>query len=112
MPVLEVSYNLNFNVNIDGVNYFINGNYVEVGITGLRDSLGFSLFQKSVEEKQPDENYSVKDIMKMFFRDPYDENYKEGFLMNVSEDESMDEQFPDHPLSMLRKYVKWVIENN
>lgn len=48
----------------------------------------------------------------MFFRDPYDENYKEGFLMNVSEDESMDEQFPDHPLSMLRKYVKWVIENN
>lgn len=70
MPVLEVSYNLNFNVNIDGVNYFINGNYVEVGITGLRDSLGFSLFQKSVEEKHPGENYSVKDIMKMFFRDP------------------------------------------
>ena len=39
-------------------------------ITGLRDSLGFSLFQKSVEEKHPGENYSVKDIMKMFFRDP------------------------------------------
>lgn len=108
----EVSYNLNFNVNVDGIDYFINGNYGEIGMTGMRDSMGFTMFQNAVKQQNPDEEYTTEDIMQMFFKDPYDENYKEGFLMNISENDFLDEEFPDHPLSMLRKYVQWVIENN
>ena len=48
----------------------------------------------------------------MFFEDPYDSEYREGFLMNFSERDIFDKKFPDHPLSIARKYVKWVLENN
>lgn len=112
MPVPEVSYTLNFNVNIADTDYFINGNYVEVGTTGIRDSLGFAIFQSAVKQQYPDKELSSEDIMQLYFRDPYDENYKTGFLMNASEKAVLDEKFPNHPLSMLRKYVHWVIENN
>lgn len=48
----------------------------------------------------------------MFYKDPYDETYTKGFLMNAAEDEIFDEHFPDNPLTVLRHYIKWVITNN
>ena len=98
LPKPEVSYLLNLNVNVGEDDYFVNGSFTEEGMTGARDSFGFAMFQK--------------EIMKMFFEDPYDSEYREGFLMNFSERDIFDEKFPDHPLSIARKYVKWVLENN
>ena len=101
LPKPEVSYLLNLNVNVG-----------EEGMTGARDSFGFAMFQNAIKEKYPEKHFTTKEIMKMFFEDPYDSEYREGFLMNFSERDIFDEKFPDHPLSIARKYVKWVLENN
>ena len=45
-------------------------------------------------------------------RDPYEARRKKGFLMNWTEDEKYDDLFPYHPLSELREFVHYVIENN
>ena len=45
-------------------------------------------------------------------RDPYDPDRKKGFLMNWTEDEKYDGLFPYHPLSEVRQFVKYVVENN
>ena len=45
-------------------------------------------------------------------RDPYDANRENGILMNWTEDEKFDPLFPNHPLSEMRRFVKFVIENN
>ena len=45
-------------------------------------------------------------------RDPYDAQRNKGLLMNWIEDEKYDGLFPKHPLSEMRYFVKYVIENN
>ena len=112
LPKPEVSYLLNLNVNVGEDDYFVNGSFTEEGMTGARDSFGFAMFQNAIKEKYPEKHFTTKEIMKMFFEDPYDAEYREGFLMNFSERDIFDEKFPDHPLSIARKYVKWVLENN
>ena len=108
----EVSYCLNFNVNLGGDDYYINGSFTEEGMTGARDSFGFAVFQNAVQKQHPDEHYTTKELLQMFYKDPYNSDYRKGFLMNFSERDLFDERFPEHPLSMIRKYVKWVIKNN
>ena len=112
LPKPEVSYLLNLNVNVGEDDYFINGSFTEEGMTGARDSFGFAMFQNAIKEKSPEKHFTTKEMMKRFFEDPYDSEYREGFLMNFSERDIFDERFPDHPLSIARKYVKWVLENN
>ena len=41
-------------------------------------------------------------------KDPYDDTIREGALMNLSEREEFDEQFPGFPLSMCREFVRTV----
>ena len=53
---------------------------------------------------------SVEDIFGGWTRNPYDESVKDGALMNLSEQEEYDEMFPEHPLSMCRKFVKCIVE--
>lgn len=107
-----VTYQLNCNVKIKDVDYFVDANFAEVATTGLRDSIGFNIYQNLMEKKYPDKELEFEQIVESYVSDPYDENYKQGFLMNFSENEMLDEKFPDHPLSELRKYVRWLIENN
>ena len=38
-------------------------------------------------------------------RDPYDEDWKKGVLMNVSELEEFDQFFPGFPLTLCREFV-------
>lgn len=45
-------------------------------------------------------------------RDPYDSNREKGFLMNWAEDEKYDGLFPYHPLSEMRRFINYVVENN
>ena len=44
-------------------------------------------------------------------KDPYDESYRRGALMNLSELEEFDEQFPGSALSMCRELVKAIEES-
>lgn len=47
-----------------------------------------------------------------WFKDPYDPDWKMGFLMNTSENRMFDDAFPEHPLSMLRSLVSFIADNN
>ena len=107
----KVGYQLNFNFEIGDQIYFISGSFEEEGITGQRDSVGIMLYIKAKE--QAGEPADMGDIMENdWFRDPYDSEYKKGFLMNRSEIPELDSTFQAHPLSVARELVKYVTENN
>lgn len=98
----EIHYALNMNVRVGDKDYFINGDYMEEGTTGIRDSTVYAYHCSR----------GIIENMKAWMKDPYDENYEKGLRMNISEKREFDEMFPTHPLSVLRKYVVWLIENN
>ena len=104
-------YQLNFNFEIGNQVYFISGSFDEAGMTGVRDSIGIELLAKAKEQSgQPAD---LTDIMENeWFCDPYDPEYTKGFLMNKSEVSELDSVFPEHPLSVTRALVNYVVENN
>lgn len=104
MPVAQVVYMLNMNVEFNGKIKFINGSFVENGCTGIRDSTVLNVFASNYR--------SVEEAMNSWCHDPYDETIINGFLMNVSESEEYDRQFPDHPLSKCRELIRYIIEFN
>ena len=104
-------YQLNFNFEIDDHVYFISGSFDEAGMTGQRDSIGLMLLAKSKE--QAGQAADLTDIMEHdWFCDPYDPSFTKGFLMNRSEVSELDSMFPEHPLSVTRSLVNFVVENN
>ena len=42
----------------------------------------------------------------------YYENYTKGIRMNLSEDSKYDKLFPEHPLSILRDFLRYLIQYN
>lgn len=111
IPTRTCGYQLNFNFEIDDKVFFISGSFDEAGITGMRESIGIELLAKAKE--QAGEPVDMTEIMENnWFRDPYDPDYKKGFLMNRSEDSELDAMFPEHPLSLVRQLVRYVTENN
>ena len=101
--VKYTDYTLNFNIRINGIIYFINGSFHSTGeVGGTRYPLDV-LRNGSSELKLESEEWQ---------KDPYDETFTKGFLMDWTEDEKYDGMFPDHPLSELRRFVNYVIENN
>lgn len=72
----------------------------EIGTTGMRDSLVYELYHR--------ENLVGKDEDPFagWVKDPYDATVKEGALMNLSEMEQFDVQFPEHPLTMCREFIR------
>lgn len=99
-----VDYNLNLNILIDNKIYFINGSFREEGLTGVRDTTIYELYRR----EHPD----LESPLVGWCCDPYENEYQQGFLMNISESAVYDEQFPDHPLSETRKYIAYIVENN
>lgn len=98
------AYSLCLNIEIGPDVYFVNGSFYEEGITGERDNTIFALYRRDHPDlENPFDGWS---------RDPYDENFSKGFLMNRSEEKQFDEFFPDHPLSVARTLVKYITENN
>ena len=72
----------------------------EIGTTGMRDSLVYELCRR--------ENLvgNDSDPFAGWVRDPYNENINDGALMNLSEAERFDAQFPGFPLTMCREFVR------
>ncbi|MBR8837493.1 MAG: tetratricopeptide repeat protein [Stigonema ocellatum SAG 48.90 = DSM 106950] len=86
--------------------YIIEIRAAEHGITGLRDSLVFNEFLSNISERSTDEP-----IPRGWFQYPYDPTYTEGILRNQSEDAKYDDQFPDHPLSRVRRYLAAIAQS-
>jgi hypothetical protein len=74
---------------------------VEVGYTGIRDAIVLDRhFQRSVET-DPASGMPVG-----WFQDPYNPYVKDSIMRNPSDDETYDLEFPDHPLSRVRRYCR------
>lgn len=104
VPVDQVVYILNMNVEFNGKIKFINGSFVETGCTGIRESV--------ILNSLVNEYGSMDEAFKHWNFDPYDKLIKAGILMNVSECEKFDKQFPEHPLSRCRELIESIIDNN
>lgn len=103
IPVV-VEYSLNMNIKAADAIWFLNGSFTELGTTGVRDSTMYAIYLNTASQEKLE--------MHPWTSDPYDPDYKKGFLMNLSEQEKLDEKFPFHPLSEARRFVKYLIENN
>lgn len=97
-------YELNFNIRINGKIHFINGSFQSRDqVPGNRSGMLYLMNLGSSE---------LQLMADAWERDPYDAEREKGFLMNWTEDEKYDGLFPYHPLSELRQFVTYVIENN
>ena len=97
-------YELNFNIRINGKTHFINGSFQERDkVPGNRSGMLYLMSLGSSELQLETEAWD---------RDPYDSNREKGFLMNWAEDEKYDGLFPYHPLSEMRRFINYVVENN
>ncbi len=103
-PMGGVLYYLRMNIQHDKKLYEIIGEFTETGTTGLRDSLILDMMMSKGDVTV--EN----DKLQGWFKDPYDDAYTKGIMMNLSEKEEFDELFPDHPLSQARELVNYIIE--
>ena len=103
VPIVE--YTLNINVRKEHSIQFINSSFTEEGMTGMREGACLPVYAQA-------QHISLDEAVRTWFRDPYDPDFKKGFLMNVSEKADLDENSPKHPLSVARNLVKFIIENN
>lgn len=97
------TYTLNLNIQIGESIQFVNASFVEIGTTGLRDATIYSLLPNDETVKIGFEGWSA---------DPYDADYKNGFLMNLSEQKQYDKMFPTHPLSEIRRLAEYIVGMN
>ena len=99
-----IDYELNLNIRINGRIHFINGSFQDQDdVPGPRGNSMWIMQHGSSELKLEAEEWR---------RDPYDPDREGEVLMNWTEDEKYDGLFPYHPLSEMRRFVKYVIEHN
>ena len=79
---------------------------IEEGVTGQREAIVFELERRKNNVRFED------DSIVGWNKDPYDENIKTGFLMNLAEQAEYDSMFPSHPLSQLWELVRFIVEKN
>ena len=79
--------------------------FEEAGTTGIRDTMVYALCRNEGLLGDDDEN-----PLAGWTQDPYDAEITKGALMNLSEQEQFDEQFPGFPLSVCREFINCVVE--
>ena len=100
---LGMNYMCSCIIPFENFSYVIHMFAREVGVTGMRDNVLYAkLSQQGLVGKTDD--------LDDWFEDPYDPNYKGGILMNKSEEEQYDDEFPEHPLSVIRKMLPKIKE--
>lgn len=70
----------------------------DTGPTGLRDTMAYS---REIMDLEVDGQGKPIGWLK----DPYDAEYNDAALYNLSDDAKYDKSFPDHPLSRVRDYL-------
>ncbi|CAB3803859.1 hypothetical protein [Paraburkholderia caffeinilytica] len=78
--------------------YVIKVQSVEQGVTGMREAAIMVLMG-------PPEIDEVTGELIGWAQDPYDPGYRAEFMRNQADDQKFDAQFPDHPLSKVRRYL-------
>jgi hypothetical protein len=94
------------------VHYIISLASGERGITGLRDAFVtdqlLSEGKIAIEEFEKPAPDGSDGRLIGWFQDPYDPAYKGNILCSAADDEKYDSQFPDHPLTKIRKHVQHI----
>ena len=83
------------------VDVFISVVCKELGTTGVREAV---ITAELIEQGRLD----LKEYRRIFARDPYDPGYDgvdQSVLRFMSDDETYDSRFPDHPLSKVRRLL-------
>jgi hypothetical protein len=83
----------------DGFGYVIVIAAEEQGMTGVREAV---VTARLLEEGK----LTVETYEGSWFQDPYDQGYKGCILRSLSDDEAYDSNFPDHPLSKIRRTLE------
>ena len=99
-----IQYLLGMNIRINGKIHFIDSSF------GPDEELGD--IRRSALSIMSCGSRDLKLAADQWERDPFDPEVKEGFLMDWTEDEKYDALFPYSPLSELRGFLRYVIENN
>lgn len=79
--------------------YVLKVQAAETGPTGMRETF----IMNTLLSNNP--SASIEQILSEWSTDPYDPHFKEGTLMNKSDDEIHDASFPNHPLTQARKII-------
>lgn len=101
-----MAYIGSYTIPFKNFSYVIKVQCIEQGTTGIRDNTIFELMIKNGKVKLNPEKHTVEGWMK----DPYDESVHLPLMMNLSESEEFDSQFPEHPLSRMRVFLKHIEE--
>lgn len=97
------TYTINFNIEFGDTIQFLNASFDEIGTTGIRDTTILAFLQNS-----GDIDINSSD----WICDPYNPEFNKGFLMNKSEQRQFDKMFPEHPLSVARTLIEFIISNH
>ncbi|WP_336958245.1 hypothetical protein [Chryseobacterium contaminans] len=95
-----MAYIASITIPFENCSYVVKIQADEIGITGMRDAVILDRLHKTGEVEINEET------MKNWFEDPYDPDFKQGTLMNKSELEKYDHEFPEHPLSIARSLIR------
>lgn len=102
-----MTYNGSFIIPFKGYNFVVKMQAVEGGMTGMREAITMDKWMKENGAPKTDENGK----MIGFANDPYDKSFTKGRLMNYSEKEEFDKDFPNHPLTIVRSKMKEIKES-
>ena len=102
----SVQYCLRVNIEYPECAMQVMGFFEEMGTTGVRDSMVYILLSRHGVVKTTEEG------LEGWGADPYDPFYTHGVLMNCAEKKEYDAQFPQHPLSELRRFAVKLVELN
>lgn len=98
-PERGMTYIASVTIPFENCSFVIKIQAAEVGTTGIRDAVVLNEMLMSGEVTLGE------DRLENWFEDPYNPNFKNGTLMNKSEQEKYDTEFPEHPLSVARKAI-------
>lgn len=98
-PERGMTYIASVTIPFENCSFVIKIQAAEVGTTGIRDAVVLN------EMLMNGEVTLGEDRLENWFEDPYNPNFKNGTLMNKSEQEKYDTEFPEHPLSVARKAI-------
>lgn len=96
---MDYIYFLNMNNYGEQKLYQIRAKIFEMSPTGLRDNIAMHPLCDIA-------NIDMGELMELYRQDPYQKEFNEGNVMNLSERDEFDDFFPFHPLSIIRKEIR------
>jgi len=111
-PIPEQSRGLNYIASIilpfAQFSYVIKVQSAELGTTGIRETVLFAKLRPAVEIDQQELKTTGATKIKGLDKDPYDPTIQYTNMPSIFEDEQYDAEFPDHPLSKVRRWMKQI----